>query len=113
MVIFTYRIRDPSWDSGMILSSKKRRQVCVFIGWALAQSSGGAKDLQKCFDVPRVLGQVEWAIFLAVINNGKWMKIGERAVYIENPSFLGIYVKVLFLIILPPQSWFSEKRVYF
>ena len=28
------------------------RQVCVFIGWALAQSSGGAKDLQKCFDVP-------------------------------------------------------------
>jgi len=28
--------------------------VCVFIGWALAQSSGGAKDLQKCFDVSNV-----------------------------------------------------------
>lgn len=29
--------------------------VCVFIGWALAYSSGGAADLKKCFDKKIVL----------------------------------------------------------
>ena len=37
----------------------------MFIGWALAQSSGGAKDLQKCFDAPRFVEEDLFRQFLA------------------------------------------------
>ena len=30
---------------------RRHRQVCVFVGWALAYSSGGSADLKKSFEV--------------------------------------------------------------
>ena len=54
------------------------RQVCVFIGWALAQSSGGAKDLQKCFDAPRHFWREDKPHGKFIENTGMWKGIHDK-----------------------------------